>query len=133
PQGSQGETHGCHYLHALGTGLHPSAISTRQKDLRGCLCVCVYVCVCVCVCVCVGVCLCVCVCVCLCVGVCGVGCVCLCVCVCVCVCVWVCVCAPIRDNNENIITSRGGGKNRFFDFSRFSLERFCLDSEKFII
>src|SRR4029434_2458567 len=29
--------------------------------------------------------------------------------------------------------SRGGGENRFFDFSRFSLERFCLDSEKFII
>src|SRR4029434_7157793 len=26
-----------------------------------------------------------------------------------------------------------GEKNRFFDFSRFSLERFCLDSEKFII
>src|SRR4029434_8947358 len=28
---------------------------------------------------------------------------------------------------------RGGKKNRFFDFSRFSLERFCFDSEKFII
>src|SRR4029434_2765812 len=31
------------------------------------------------------------------------------------------------------IYTRGGEKNRFFDFSRFSLERFCLDSEKFII
>src|SRR4029434_1125918 len=31
------------------------------------------------------------------------------------------------------VDCRGWGKNRFFDFSRFSLERFCLDSEKFII
>ena len=31
------------------------------------------------------------------------------------------------------IPTRGGEKNRFCDFSRFSLERFCLDSEKFII
>ena len=35
--------------------------------------------------------------------------------------------------NLKTLVSRGGGKNRFFDFSRFSLERFCLDSEKFII
>src|SRR4029434_1151599 len=50
------------------------------------------------------------------------------VCVCVySVCVYivwvVCVC----------VYSRGGKKNRLFDSSRFSLERFCLDSEKFII
>ena len=32
-----------------------------------------------------------------------------------------------------VAATRGGKKNRFFDFSRFSLKRFCLDSEKFII
>src|SRR4029434_1793420 len=31
------------------------------------------------------------------------------------------------------IYARGVKKNRFFHFSLFSLERFCLDSEKFII
>src|SRR4029434_1494189 len=42
--------------------------------------------------------------------------------------------APMIIHTQNtFIFHRGGEKNRFFDFSRFSLERFCLDSEKFII
>src|SRR4029434_3790289 len=35
--------------------------------------------------------------------------------------------------SDKMVWSRGGKKNRFFGFSRFFLERFCLDSEKFII
>src|SRR4029434_6629958 len=38
-----------------------------------------------------------------------------------------------QTEREVSLHSRGGKKKLFFDFSRFSLERLCLDSEKFII
>ena len=41
--------------------------------------------------------------------------------------------SDLTSETQPMVLSRGGEKNRFFDFSRFSLERFCLDSEKFII
>src|SRR4029434_7179422 len=43
------------------------------------------------------------------------------------------VAAPFFSSCYFKVEFRGGKKNRFFDLSRFSLERFCLDLEKFII